>query len=42
MISSKKVLDTALSLITSCKEAFNNLKRVTLFVVDINLQYFMN
>lgn len=41
MISSKKPIDCALSIITSAKAAFNNLKNVTLFVVDINLQYFM-
>lgn len=41
MIIAKKPIDCALSVITSAKAAFTNLKNVTLFVVDINLQYFM-
>lgn len=37
MINAKKPIDAALSLIHACKDAFPNLKRCTIFVVDPRL-----
>ena len=39
MLTAKKTIDAALAVITAAKAAFDNLKSVTLFVVDLNLQY---
>ncbi len=39
MILAKKPIEVIFSLLTSAKQAFGNLKRVTVFIVDINLQY---
>lgn len=38
MLLSKKAIDCALNVINSCKDAFPNLKRATIFVVDCPLQ----
>jgi len=36
-MKSKKSLECFLNLITAAKAAFNKLKRITIFVIDINL-----
>jgi hypothetical protein len=42
MLGAKKAIDAALAIITACKAAFENLKSVTLFAVDLNLQQLLS
>lgn len=39
MLIAKKTIDAALAVISAAKAAFDNLKSVTLFIVDLNLQF---
>lgn len=34
MVSAKKPIDCGVQILTSCKEAFSNLTRATLFIID--------
>jgi len=41
MIMASSPLDSALAMILACKKAFLQLKQVTIFVVDMHLQYYI-
>ena len=42
MMNSKKPVDCILHLLESCKEAFQNLTKANVYIVDTTLQYFVS
>lgn len=41
MIAAQDPLDVALAMILACKKAFTQMRQVTIFVVNMHLQYFI-
>jgi hypothetical protein len=41
MISCKNPFDSSIAALKACKEAVTGVKRITLFVFDVNLQHFI-